>query len=206
MDIGTARQFYYAPDMMTEIAILVDDYEKVAEVEAELEHAYGDIYNYLTWKELSPELVQFINSDKGSGIIMQAILYLVIGFGILGTIMMMMAERRREMGVMVAVGMQKFRLSKVIWLETLMIGFVGVLIGFIVSIPLIAYLTINPIPITGEYAEAYAQFGMEPVIYFKMASKVFIEQMIIVFLITLAISAYPYRVVRKLNAIEAIRG
>lgn len=206
MDIETARQFFYAPNMMTEIAILADDYEEVPQIESKLEGMFDDKYNYLSWQELSPELVQFINSDKGSGVIMKAILYLVIGFGILGTIMMMMAERKREMGVMVAVGMQKIRLSKVIWYETLMIGFVGVILGLLISIPLVAYLTANPIPITGEYAEAYSQFGMEPVIYFKMASQVFLDQMLIVFLITLVISIYPYRVVRKLNTIEAIRG
>lgn len=206
MNIETARQFFYAPNMMTEIAILSDDYEEVPDIEANLEKVFGGRYNYLSWQELSPELVQFIDSDKGSGIIMMGILYLVIGFGILGTIMMMMVERRREMGVMVAVGMQKIRLSKVIWFETMMMGFIGVAVGLIVSIPLVAYLTANPIPITGEYAEAYVQFGMEPVIFFKMVPAVFLNQVLVVFLITLGISVYPYRVVRKLNAIEAIRG
>ncbi|PLX21152.1 MAG: ABC transporter permease [Salinivirgaceae bacterium] len=206
MDIETARQFFYAPKMMTEIAVLADDYEEVPAIERKLEEMFDSRYNYLSWQELSPELVQFIESDKGSGVIMKAILYLVIGFGILGTIMMMMAERRREMGVMVAVGMQKIRLSKVIWFETVLMGIIAVALGFIISIPLIAYLTANPIPITGEYGEAYAQFGMEPVIYFKMAFSVFYQQALIVFAIILAISIYPYRVVRKLNTIEAIRG
>src|SRR6056297_638351 len=114
VDINAARQYFYAYNKMTEIAILADDYDNVSEIKESLKKTFNGRYNYLSWRELSPELVQFINSDKASGVLMKAILYLVIGFGILGTIMMMMAERRREMGVMVAVGMQKYRLGKII--------------------------------------------------------------------------------------------
>ncbi len=206
VDIKAARQYFYAYNKMTEIAILADEYDNVPEIKESLKKKFDDRYNYLSWRELSPELVQFINSDKASGVLMKAILYLVIGFGILGTIMMMIAERKREMGVMVAVGMQKYRLSKIIWMETMFIGLIGVVAGFLVSIPLVAWFSANPIPITGEYGAAYEQFGMEPWIYFKMSPKVFFNQALIVFLITLAISIYPYSVVRKLNTIDAIRG
>lgn len=206
LDLQTTRQFFYAFGKMTEIAVLADDYEDVPAIETQMHEQFDDRYSYLSWKELSPELVQFINSDKASGVLMKGILYLVIGFGILGTIMMMMAERRREMGVMVAVGMQKRRLSKIIWLETMLIGMLGVLVGFVISIPLVAFLSANPIPITGEYGAAYEQFGMEPLLYFKMAPRVFLDQILVVFLITLAISLYPIRVVGRLNTIEAIRG
>lgn len=206
MDINTTREFFYAFGMMTEIAILADDYENVPQIEQSLHKQFTDRYNYLNWQELSPELVQFIQSDKSSGVLMKGILFLVIGFGIFGTIIMMVAERRREMGVMVAVGMQKKRLSKVLWYETMLIGFVGVVIGFVVSIPIVAWLGLNPIPITGEYAAAYEQFGMEPLLYFKMAPWVFVNQVVVVFLITLAVSIYPFSKVRNLNVINAIRG
>ncbi|HKK58459.1 MAG TPA: FtsX-like permease family protein [Salinivirga sp.] len=206
LDLETTRQFFYAYEKMTEIALLADDYEDVPTIEKELYDVFDDRYNYLSWKELSPELVQFINSDKASGVLMKAILYLVIGFGILGTIMMMMAERRREMGVMVAVGMQKYRLGKIIWYETMMIGFIGVIAGFVFSLPLVGWFSANPIPITGEYGAAYEQFGMEPLLYFKLSASVFLNQALIVFLITFGISAYPYQLVRRLNTIEAIRG
>ena len=61
---------------------------------------------------------------------MIAVLYLLIGFGIFGTIMMMVAERKREMGVMVAIGMQKTKLASILFFETIYIGLIGVLAGF----------------------------------------------------------------------------
>ena len=69
---------------------------------------------------------------------MKAILYILIGFGIFGTIMMMVAERKREMGVMVSIGMQKIKLAGIMFFETIYIGLIGVLVGFAGSVPVIA--------------------------------------------------------------------
>ncbi len=57
-------------------------------------------YEVMDWEELSPELVQSIEIDNASGIIMLGILYIVIAFGIFGTIMMMTAERVKEFGIL----------------------------------------------------------------------------------------------------------
>jgi putative ABC transport system permease protein len=206
LHIDAAREFFYANNKLTEIALLVNDYENVPSVKEALIQKFDDQYNYLTWQELSPELVNFINSDKASAVIMLGILYLVIGFGILGTVLMMMAERRREMGVMVAVGMQKRRLSTIIWMETMLIAFIGVVVGFLFSWPLITYLSANPIPITGEYGAAYEQFGLEPVLFFKVVPQVFINQVLTVLAVTLVISLYPYYYIGRLKTIDAIRG
>ncbi|MCK7521514.1 MAG: FtsX-like permease family protein [Ignavibacteriales bacterium] len=80
----------------------------------------------MTWKELSPELVQSIQIDNAQGIIMLGILYVVIAFGIFGTIMMMTAERVKEFGILISVGMKKWKLYLVTTLETIFISFIGV--------------------------------------------------------------------------------
>ncbi|MCD4834485.1 MAG: ABC transporter permease, partial [Bacteroidales bacterium] len=106
MDINLAQEFYSAEGMITSLMIMVDDYTDVAPAARKLKNSVADKYNVLSWQEVNPEIVQFIESDKAGGIVMKAILYIVIGFGIFGTIIMMVAERKRELGVMVAVGMQ----------------------------------------------------------------------------------------------------
>ena len=65
----------------------------------------------MSWQQMSPELNQFIRGEEAENVIFQVILYLLIGFGIFGTILMMTLEREREFGIMVAVGMRKWRLS-----------------------------------------------------------------------------------------------
>ena len=67
------------------------------------------------------------------------ILYMVVGFGILGTIIMMIAERTRELGVTIAVGMQKLTMSFILYIETILTGLLGTAAGIIGSIPIITY-------------------------------------------------------------------
>ena len=89
----------------------------------------------LAWREYLPLAV----TATMWGVILLAILYLVIAFGIFGTVMMMSMERRREFGVMVAVGMQKRKLTLLVILETCMIGFLGLLISFVAGIALLVW-------------------------------------------------------------------
>ena len=60
-----------------------------------------------TWEDLNPVLVQQIQGDSQTGIATLAMLYFIIFFGIFGTVLMMIAERTREFGVLIAIGMQK---------------------------------------------------------------------------------------------------
>jgi len=205
MDINLAQQFYSAENMLTSLMIMVDDYTDVAPAVRKLDKSLNGKYNVLSWQKLNPETVQFIDSDKSGGIVMKTILYIVIGFGIFGTIIMMVAERKRELGVMVAVGMQKFKLAIILFYETILIGIVGVISGFIASIPLILLLIQNPIELPPDLADAYVQFGFEPFLYFGTAPAVFTNQMLAVFIMTLIISLYPIFKVKNLKVTKALR-
>jgi len=205
MDINLAQEFYSAKGMISSLMIMVNDYTDVAAAARKLKHYVNGEYKVLNWKEINPEIVQFIESDKAGGIVMKAILYIVIGFGIFGTIIMMVAERKRELGVMVAVGMQKFKLAIILFYETILIGFVGVITGFIGSIPIILFFVKNPIGLPEELAEAYTQFGFEPYMFFGTAPSVFVNQVLVIFIITLIISLYPIFKVKNLKVTNALR-
>jgi ABC-type lipoprotein release transport system permease subunit len=128
----------------------------------------------------------------------------LVGFGIFGTIIMMMAERRKEMGIMIAIGMQKSQLSKILFYETSLIGIIGVLAGFAISFPLILYLVYHPIPLSGETAKAYEQFGFEPAMYFSAKWFIFARQVLIIFIITMLVYIYPLVKTSKLKLTKAL--
>jgi ABC-type lipoprotein release transport system permease subunit len=136
---------------------------------------------------------------------MKGLLYILVGFGIFGTIMMMIMERRREMGVLVAIGMQKKKLATILLYETILIGIIGVLAGFAGSIPVIAYLYNNPVEITGNTADAMVQMGMEPYMYFSWLPSVFYNQVITVLSMTILIAIYPVIKAFTLTVHEALR-
>jgi ABC-type antimicrobial peptide transport system permease subunit len=118
---------------------------------------------------------------------------------------MMVAERKRESGISIAIGMQKLKLQSIMFYETLLMGLLGVFFGFLLSMPLIILLLNNPIPLPQEVSEVYEKFGFEAVIYFSAQSKVFVNQIITVLVITTLISVYPILKIKNLKVANALR-
>lgn len=205
MSLDRCQDFYTAPGLLTSLVVMIDNNEHLQPVSDALAKKTGNSYKVMTWKDMQPALVQQIEADRASGMIFKAILYMIIFFGILGTIMMMIAERRRELGVMMAVGMKRFRLMSVIFIETLFIGLLGVVTGIAGSIPINLYFYHNPIPLTGAAAEAMAQYGWEPYMFFSLAPQIFWHQALVILILTLVVSIYPLVTIRRMKEIEALR-
>lgn len=205
MELSTAQELYSAYNRLTALVIKLDDNDNLSKAQNNLQQKLTSNLKAMNWQEMQPILVQQIESDRAGGVIMKAILYVIIAFGILGTIMMLMAERRRELGVMIAVGMQKFRLAVILIYETLFIGALGVISGIAVSIPLNWYFYLHPIPLSGKTAQTMLEMGFEPVMVFSMAPKIFYHQALTIFVFTLIIGLYPLFTINKMKVIEALR-
>jgi ABC-type lipoprotein release transport system permease subunit len=205
MHLSVSQELFSAENLVTAMILMVEEPYDLKPAMRKLKNRVPSEYAVLSWEEMNPELVQMIESDKAGHAIMRVILYILIGFGIFGTVMMMVVERTREMGVMVAIGMQKMRLAGLLFLETIMIGLIGVLAGFAGSIPMIVYFYNNPVKLSGNAAETMEQFGVEPFLHFSWIPSVFYEQLIIVFAIVLIISLYPLINALKLKVHQALR-
>ena len=206
MDLSQAQFLYGAEDMLTSISIMLHNPNKLEEDTVAVREAVGPGYEIMEWKEMNPEVVQGIESDNISGKFMLGILYLVVGFGILGTIMMMTLERKREFGVMVSVGMQRYKLAIIIFIETVFIAFIGVLAGIVIALPLLYYMHLNPIQLTGEAAKAMMDMNVEPVMPFSLDIPIFYNQAIVVLVITSIAVLYPLIVISRFEVLRAIKG
>ncbi len=162
-------------------------------------------YVVKTWPELMPELLQAIEFDNAGQYVISGILYMVIALGLLGTILTMTMERTREFGVLLSVGMQRRQLGKVVFIETLLISVLGLLAGLVISFLITFYFYFNPIPLTGDAAQAMLEFGFEPVLPFAISPDLFYKQMIIVFMLSMVICLYPMGKIFRLNILEAAR-
>ena len=205
MDLHTCQEFFSAPDRLTSLVMMVKDHYHLPAAMRHLKMEIKAPYMLMSWSELQPELVSMIEADRAGGLVMKGILYMIITFGIFGTILMMISERKREMGVMIAIGMQRFRLGSVLFFETLMMGILGALAGIVASIPLAYYFFINPIPLSGDAAKTMIDMGIEPYMYFSMQPDVFYVQGIIVFIITLIIALFPIYKSLTLKLTKALR-
>ena len=206
MELRTCQNFLGAENKLTSLVVNVADNEVMKRMLKTLKNEIQSPWSVMSWEEMQPEVVQQIESDRAGGVIMKAILYVVIAFGIFGTIMMMIAERRREFGVMISIGMQKRKLSVILFFETIFIGVLGILSGLAVSLPLLLFQSKNPIPLTGETAKLMEDFGFEPFMFFSVAPEVFWQQAISVFVLTMLIGIYPVVAARRIKEIKALHG
>jgi ABC-type lipoprotein release transport system permease subunit len=206
MDLGTAQSLYGADAMLTSVSIMLDKPKSLDRSMEVVTNSIGDDYEVMSWREMNVELVQSVESDNISGMFMLGILYVVVGFGILGTMMMMTLERKREFGVMVSVGMQRFKLGVIIFLETIFIAIVGILSGIVIGAPIMYLLHLNPIRLSGEAAKAMLDFNVEPILPFSIELPIFLNQAIVVFILTFIAVIYPLVIIFRFNILKAIKG
>lgn len=203
--IRLLQQFTSAPAMASALVISIDDLKHLKSVKRELRAAAGEEYEVMDWEELQPELVQAIASDNASGMILLGILYVVIAFGVFGTVMMMTIERQREFAVMVAVGMQKRWLSALVAVETLIIGAIGLAVSFVAGVILLVYMYHNPIPMTGDAGRAMVEMGLEPILPFSLDPAIFTSQMFAVVVIVTICLWYPFWSIVRLQPVTSLR-
>ena len=206
MNISTAQQFYGAENMITSLVINLYDSDELDKVKRELAGLVDPIlYETMDWKEMNPELVQQIQGDQGGGYLLLGMLYLIVGFGVMGTLIMMTTERKREFGVMVSIGMQKKRLGGIVTAEMIMMGLIGIITGIIGSLPVIIILERFPIRFTGKMAEVFENYGFEPIMPAELSTGYMIAQSLIVLLIFSIAIIYPIISVIRINEIKALR-
>ena len=205
MPLKLAEFYYGAEGRVTSVSIMLRDNEKMEKTISELKNALGNNYEVMSWKELNPEMVQAIESDNLGGVIVLGILYMVIGFGVFGTMMMMTYERRKEFAVMVSLGMRRTVLLKMLSWETIILGIFSSLLGFVIIFPILYYLHLHPIPLTGEIADSLRAFGVEPILPFSIKADIFINQFATVAVIVVFAALYPLLTVLRFNVIKALR-
>lgn len=205
VNIKDAQEFFSAENQVSSVVLMVDDYAKVAKVASKISKTIDKKYKVMTWMEMQPDLVQFVDGKTGSATIFIFLLFVIIGFGIMGTVIMLIAERKRELGVMIALGMKRAKLSTILFIEVLLMGFVGVISASVLTYPIFWYFEKNPIPISGDAGKMMSDMGFEPVYVFSTKPEVFTMPATIVFTLILLISLYPIWYVYKIKVIDALR-
>lgn len=156
------------------------------------------------WQQLTPELGLLNEYGNIYIYFFIGIILLSLGFGIVNTMLMAVMERVKEIGMLMAVGMSKFRVFWMLMLETVLLtltgGFFGILLGIAVTLATMK-TGIN----LSFYAEGLEDMGYSahvfPVIEFEMVSVI----VILVLVTGLIASIYPARKALKYKPAEAIR-
>ena len=207
LPVDICQELYSAPGMLTSMALCIKDNKDKAinRMISSIGKEVPPPLRLLGWREMNELLINQMDADNKSGGVMVAILYLVIAFGIFGTVLMMTIERKREFGVLVAIGMQKSKLSAIVSFEMIYIGLLGILSGIAVAFPAILIGLYNPIRLSGQYAKVYESYGMEPIMPFMPVDLYFLWQSVIVAVIVGISIIYPVRKINKMKLVNSLK-
>lgn len=201
-----AQYFFGAENMATSVAVIIDRPGRLKRVKKDIQASIDTSrYEVLDWEEAMPELVQAIEADSAGGVIMLMILYMVVSFGIFGTMLMLMQERMYEFGVLLSIGMTRLKLWIVVFLEGVLTTTLGAILGILGIYPVVLYFFNHPYELTGKAAQAIAQEGWDPVLPASLDPSIAITHMLIVVVISLIIMVYPAWIIHKLKPVDARR-
>lgn len=198
----------YRPDEATLIALILDDQRHTLATRDTF--AVLPVFaktEVLSWQESQPDLAGMIAMDKSSNYISQLLIALLVAAGVLNTMLMSVLERKREFGVMMAVGMAPGTLFRLVMIESFWLAVVGLIIGTILSIPWYLYMNNVGIDLSGAYGDGM-DFGgvlIDPVMKIRLFKESIIAILFGLFALALTSGAYPAWRAGRIPPIESLK-
>ena len=209
MTMESVRNYVSSDEISTHIIIDKEKYYNEDKIVEDLGLILSDDYEVMTWKETLPEIEQTITADSAGGLIMAFILYVIVVFGMFGTVLMMTEERKYEFGVLISVGMSRIRLFGIILVETIILSMVGVVLAVMVTYPISIYYNINPIDMAilmGDGADQMIEeMGFSPIAPMSISWDIPLSHSLVIFIFSLLISIYPAIKISKLNPVKSMK-
>ncbi len=187
-----------------EIAVILNDTEKVPQVVKKLKDMSPDL-EIQTWKDIQPDLAMTTDFMAAMFYVFIAIILFALGFGIVNTMLMVVLERVKELGMLMAVGMNKLKVFSMIMLETIFLSLTGAIVGMGLSWVAIRYFGKVGIDLSSMFEEGLEAVGYAAVLYPEITLDYYAGVTLLVILTGIVASAYPARKALKLNPAEATR-
>jgi putative ABC transport system permease protein len=191
-------------DACHEIAVLLNRDEAMTTAEQQLNRLYPNLL-IENWQQLSPETKLMIETTDTYSIIFIVIIMLALMFGIINTMLMAVLERTREIGMLVALGMNKLRLFMLVLWETVILTLTGAPFGLLLSWLLITHLGNSGIDISSISGAAMSGFGFSSLIFPRFPWSSLPLVLYIVCITALLASLVPSFKALRLIPVEAMR-
>ena len=206
--LSTFQEVFSMDHAVHEVVVIAKSLSDVSEIKAEIQAALSDLDNgaslqTLDWQELMPGLRQAIEMDLVSGLIFYGLLIVVVAFSILNTFLMAILERKKEFGVMMAIGTTPRRMTKVLLIESMTMTVIGIAIGIMLGIGITYYFQLYGIDFAAG-SELLSQFGITGRIYPKLSLLSVSAGPFMVLFFTFIAALYPALKARRLRPVEAM--
>ena len=199
--IEDLRKLYQMDQGAHEIAVWLENHELAEKKSMEYQSKYQQL-EILPWLDLQPGMRMMLSMFDTYLYIIVGIILFALLFSIVNTMLMAVLERVREIGMLMAIGMTKGRVFKMIMSETVIMTMIGAPIGLLLSWVLITYFGTAGIHLNGA---AYEDLGFSSTIYPFLKASGYFEVAIMVFIMAMIASIYPAIKALRLEPVNAIR-
>ena len=186
-----------------EIAILLTGNEKL---EFEVAKIKGEFPTLIveSWREAAPEIGLLIDMVAVLTKVIMIVILFALAFGIINTMLMAMLERTREIGMMMALGLNKLKLFLLVLFETAILVLIGCPFGLLLSYGVINIYAKRGINL-GAYGNALETLGLSNIIYPKVELRQYEQIIFLVIITALIASIFPARKALRIQPAESIK-
>ncbi|MCU0843949.1 MAG: ABC transporter permease [Spirochaetes bacterium] len=131
MSLPASQRLYSLGNIVWGIGVKIDDIYRMDYMSSRIQSTIGFSYQTLTAEQRNQNLFYALRLEK---LIMTIILFLVIisaGFSIMGTLVMVVMEKRRDIGILKSMGATPISIMVIFVLEGFFIGVIGTVAGVV---------------------------------------------------------------------------
>ncbi len=184
-----------------ELAVKISDPSKISAMRDIIDKKLSDDYQVNDWKYLLPELFAFDSFINMVGILFTIIIILGLGFSLMNTMNMIVQERTTELGMLRAIGQDKWSVFAMLLKEAGLMMLIGSIGGILLGILFVNIASTHGISIS----QGLEFLGIRPVIYPTLNASLLITIMLLATMITLIISTFPASSALRIKPQEALR-
>jgi ABC-type lipoprotein release transport system permease subunit len=192
------------PGEVNQLAILLNSVNDDRQVAAKIREFLPEM-DVQTWDTIMPEAAMYTGAMNYYLFVFLVIILLALGFGIVNTMLMAVLERVKELGMLMAIGMNRKRVFRMIMLETIFLGLTGAMAGTFLCYLLVWWTGNTGVDLSAMYREGFEAIGFSAMVYPAIGWESFFEILAMVILTGVLASIYPARKALKLNPADALR-
>lgn len=186
-----------------ELPILLTDINLRGEVKNDL-IPLSDTNIVERWDDISKELAYANEMLAAVLYIFMMIILSGLSFGVINTMLMAILERRKEIGMLMSIGMKRYKIFLMISFETIFLSLVALPFGLTISYFIVEYYSVVGIDLSIVEA-GLENFGVGTRLYFKVPTEEYFIVSSMVFIISIFSSVFPSIRALKINPVEATK-
>lgn len=189
---------------ITEIAIILNNFDDASGVAENIKSSFPEL-TVRTWAEVSPELSYLTEMASVMLTFILGIILMALAFGLVNTMLMSVHERIQELGMLMAIGMNKKKIFSMILLETSYLTFIGAAVGVVLGTTTVSLMGRIGINLGAVGGDSLNYMGFDSIVYPSLAPSLFATLTVLVVITAFIAAVFPALKALRLTPSEAVK-